>query len=100
MTRPSTRLPAARPPRVIIDAVLPEIDDGRFPAKRTAGERFEVTTHIVADGHDLVDGVLQLRPEAGGEWTEVRLEALGNDEYRARVTARTPGRGRPTSSVA
>ncbi|MEZ4503999.1 MAG: alpha-1,4-glucan--maltose-1-phosphate maltosyltransferase, partial [Dehalococcoidia bacterium] len=96
MTSSTRRLPDQRPSRVIIDAVFPEIDDGRFPAKRTVGERFEVTAHIVSDGHDLVDAVLRLRPEAGGDWAEVHFEALGNDEYRARATARTPGRYRYT----
>ena len=62
--------PAARPPeipeafarRVVVEAVHPEIDGGRFPIKRTAGERVEVTATIFADGHDVVAAVVRDRP--------------------------------------
>jgi starch synthase (maltosyl-transferring) len=87
-------LPAAPPPRVIIDAVLPAVDGGRYPVKRALGDLFAVTAHLVADGHDVVAGALVIRPEPGGEWVETPLEPLGNDEYRARVIANEVGRYR------
>jgi hypothetical protein len=40
---------------------VPEIDAGRFPAKRTAGEMVEVTADIFADGHDQVAADLLYR---------------------------------------
>ena len=43
------------PPRVVIDAVRPEVDSGRYPAKTTVGDRFRVVAHAYADGHDLVE---------------------------------------------
>src|SRR6185437_6264989 len=33
--------PAERPTRIIIERVAPELDGGRFPVKRVAGERLE-----------------------------------------------------------
>src|SRR5689334_6582410 len=41
------------PPRVIIEAVEPEIDHGRFPIKRTVGEEVVVSADAFAEGHDL-----------------------------------------------
>ena len=37
--------------RVVIEGVRPEIDGGRFPAKRSVGEYVRVEADIVADGH-------------------------------------------------
>ena len=42
----------APPKRVVIENVRPEVDCGRFPIKRTVGERVEVTADIFADGHE------------------------------------------------
>ena len=96
MPQHPSRVPRTQPARVLIDAVLPELDGGTIPAQRTVGEPLDVTAHLVADGHDLLDGVLKFRAEDATEWSETRLEALGNDEYRARVTATAPGRYRYT----
>ena len=42
--------------RVVIEHVRPRVDDGRFPIKRTPGERVDVTRDVFADGHDVLDG--------------------------------------------
>src|SRR5262245_47098407 len=55
------RLPTIAASRVIIENVRPEIDGGRFPIKRTVGERVHVTADIFADGHDVVVAVLRDR---------------------------------------
>src|SRR5688572_15547510 len=57
--------PGAVPPpscRVVVERVLPEIDGGRFPVKRTVGESLSVTAWIHADGHDALAAVLRYRP--------------------------------------
>ena len=75
--------------RVIVERVQPEIDAGRFPIKRTIGERVAVTVDAFADGHDLIAGVLQYRrvadlPQQGApHWTEIPLEPTGNDAWGA-----------------
>ena len=76
------------PPRVVIDAVRPSIDGGRFPVKRTVGEAVQVSVDLFADGHDVLAGVVKYRhvpPAADGpsEWIEVPLTAAGNDEWIA-----------------
>ncbi|MPZ97809.1 MAG: DUF3416 domain-containing protein [Dehalococcoidia bacterium] len=72
---------AGAPLRVAIDAVMPEIDDGRYRAKRTTGEALEVTAHIFADGHDLIAADLLFRPSGHEDWQSVRMTELGNDEW-------------------
>ncbi len=69
--------------RVAIEGVSPEIDCGRFPAKRTVGETFTVEADIFADGHDQLACYLRYRTVAQTEWTDLRMESLGNDRWRA-----------------
>ena len=45
--------------RVIVERLQPEVDGGRFPVKRTVGEPLSITVDILADGHDLLAGVLK-----------------------------------------
>src|SRR4051794_1416714 len=71
------------PSRVVVEHVQPEIDCGRFPVKRTVGERMVVTVDAHADGHDLVAGVLLHRRQSVQEWTETPLTPLANDEWEA-----------------
>ena len=75
-------LAAAGRRRVVVDRLWPEIDAGRFPAKRTVGETVDVRADMFADGHDVLAGVLRYR-YAGDEWTEVPLAPLGNDVWGA-----------------
>src|SRR5258705_10546583 len=47
--------------RVIVEHVWPEIDAGRFPIKRSSGERVIVSADVFADGHDVLAGVVKYR---------------------------------------
>ena len=49
---------------MIVEHVRPEIDGGRFPIKRTPGERVVVTAAIHADGHDALAASLWYRTVA------------------------------------
>src|SRR5207247_1900348 len=44
--------------RVVITNVKPEIECGRYPVKRTAGEKVIVEADIFADGHDAVSAAV------------------------------------------
>ncbi len=74
--------------RIVIEALKPEIDCGRFPIKRTKGEEVAVEADILAEGHDAIAGVLLFRHEDDRRWTEVPLEPIVNDRWHAsfRVT--------------
>ncbi|MGE5186632.1 MAG: maltotransferase domain-containing protein [Acidobacteriota bacterium] len=80
------------PPRVVILAVRPEVDGGRYPIKRVVGETVEVEADLVADGHDVLRGVLRHRPPGEQPWQEVELAAAGNDTWRASFVASALGR--------
>src|SRR5579883_2914767 len=84
-------LPERVPSRAIIEGVEPEIDAGRFPAKRTTGEEVAVRALIYTDGHDALAAVLRYRHTPAGEWTEVGMEPKGNDEWSGRFTVAQPG---------
>jgi starch synthase (maltosyl-transferring) len=68
--------------RVVIEGVRPEVDFGRFPVKRAAGERVVVEADVFTDGQDLVTAGLRYRREEDRSWDEVRMEPIGNDRWR------------------
>src|SRR5216110_2349923 len=80
------------PSRVVILAIRPEIDGGRYPVKRVLGERVDVEVDLVADGHDVVRAALLHKPVGAAAWEEIVLEPAGNDVWRASFVANTLGR--------
>ncbi len=68
--------------RIAIEAVSPEIDAGRFPAKIGVGEQFVVEADIFADGHDQIAAAVRLRAAGSGDWREVPLVFFDNDRWR------------------
>ncbi len=82
--------------RVAIEAVSPEIDAGRFPAKRSVGEKVAVEADIFADGHDALAAVIRYRHEGESDWTEVPMVPLVNDRWRAEFVVTELGRYRFT----
>ena len=82
--------------RVVIEGVSPEIDAGRFPIKRIAGDRVSVEADIFADGHDALRAVLQYREEGTSAWQEALMEFLVNDRWRSSFTVTKLGRYRYT----
>src|SRR5262245_14661788 len=89
---PAADLLDNQPPRVVILAVRPEVDGGRYPAKRVVGETVDIEADLVADGHDLVRAILLHRPPGASEWHEVELLAVGHDVWRASFVATALGR--------
>jgi starch synthase (maltosyl-transferring) len=84
--------------RVIVERLRPQIDGGRFPAKRTVGDTVDVLADIFADGHDVIIALLRDRPGLSSEgderpWREspMTLVAPGTDEWTASFTADAVG---------
>ena len=82
--------------RVVIEAVAPQVDGGRFPVKRTVGEKLVVEADAFTDGHDAIAVRLAFRQvagrgaEAGGQgadWQHAPMRPLGNDRWRGELTA-------------
>lgn len=69
--------------RVVIEGVTPQIDYGRFPAKRCLGDRVIVEADIFTDGHQSLGGRLLFRHESEADWRNVPLEPLVNDRWSA-----------------
>jgi len=67
---------------VVIEAVTPEIDGGRFPIKRIIGDELVVEADIFADSHDVLSAVMLYRWEGDSKWTEVPMKFLVNDRWR------------------
>ncbi len=85
--------------RVAIESVSPEIDGGRFPAKRALGEKVAVEADVFADGHDALACVMRYRRDASAGWTEVPMVPLVNDRWRAEFTVTELGRHRFTTEA-
>lgn len=82
--------------RVIIESVSPEIDAGRFPAKRTLGDTVSVEADIFTDGHDSIAAVLVFRHESEPNWAERPMKALVNDRWIGQFEVTELGRYRYT----
>ncbi|MEA2629716.1 MAG: hypothetical protein QOJ10_2176, partial [Chloroflexota bacterium] len=78
--------------RVVIEAVSPEVDGGRFPSNRSLGERVAIEADVFADGHDALACVMRYRHQSETSWTELSMAALGNDRWRAEFTVSELGR--------
>src|SRR5581483_4798922 len=68
--------------RVVIDRIRPDVDEGRFPIKRTVGEEVQLSADIFADGHDAIAAVIQ----HGDDEIPMALAVEGTDEWTASFT--------------
>ncbi len=84
-------IPKTAPPRIQIHEVTPQLDCGRYPVKRTVGERVEVTARIFRDGHEALAAAIRHRGPNSTRWTETPLEALGNDVWAGSFEVDRPG---------
>src|ERR1700691_4186832 len=78
--------------RVIIEGISPEVDGGRFPARRNVGDLVGVEADIFTDGHDAIAASLFAHLEGSGKWIEIPMRLLVNDRWTA--TFRVGGLGR------
>ncbi|MBA3477370.1 MAG: alpha-1,4-glucan--maltose-1-phosphate maltosyltransferase [Lautropia sp.] len=78
--------------RAIIENVTPQVDCGRFPAKRSVGDRVVVQADAFTDGHDVLRCRLKHRHESEPHWTETEMTALVNDRWRGEFQVPRLGR--------
>ncbi len=74
--------------RVIIENIQPEVEGGRYPAKRSVGENVTVTADIFCDGHDHLRAHLLFKKEGAADWETAEMNHGINDTWSAsfRVT--------------
>ncbi len=77
--------------RVIIENVQPQVEGGLYPAKRTVGERVDVTAAIFGDGHDHIRAEVLYKYGKKGEWKIVEMLPIVNDEWQASFIATEKG---------
>ena len=75
----SLKLPARRPDRIRIERIWPQIDDGRYPVKRTLGERVDVWATFLRDGHEVLGGAVRYRPPGKRRWRELPMRRIPED---------------------
>jgi starch synthase (maltosyl-transferring) len=72
--------------RVIIEEVQPQVDCGRYPAKRILGDAVTITAAVFGDGHDHVSGRLLYRLSSETDWHFAPLTPLTNDLWTVTFT--------------
>ena len=72
--------------RVVIEEVQPQVDCGRYPAKRVLGDALTVTAAVFGDGHDHVSGRLLYRHSSETDWRFTPLTPLTNDRWTVTFT--------------
>ena len=80
--------------RAVVERVSPQVDGGRFPAKRETGDVVEVEADVFADGHDEVAAELRWRHEGETTWREAPMAPLGGDRFRGVFEVPVQGRYR------
>lgn len=78
--------------RAVVESLQPEVDGGRYPAKRCLQDRVVVEADVFTDGHDVVSAMLLYRPEREPAWSEAPMAALLNDRWRGEFVASELGR--------
>lgn len=78
--------------RVVIERISPQVDGGRFPAKRVLGESVAVEADVYADGHDAVAANVLYRHESARQWRSVAMTSGGGDRWVGRFTVGSLGR--------
>ena len=74
---------ALSPPRVVVEDVSPQVEEGRYPAKGTVGEPVQIQASCFGDGHDKLAGVALVRRDGEDGWAEIPLKPLPNDRWEA-----------------
>ncbi|ALC15340.1 alpha-1,4-glucan:maltose-1-phosphate maltosyltransferase [Desulfuromonas soudanensis] len=71
--------------RVVIENMAPQVEGGRFPAKRAVGEVLTVTADIFVDGHDALQALVLHRLAGAEEVAETRMSPGLNDSWSAEI---------------
>jgi starch synthase (maltosyl-transferring) len=80
------------PARAVVESVRPQVDGGRYPIKRAAGDEVLVEADVFTDGHDAVVAELLFRYEKEKEWKTVTMEFRHNDHWAASFRVEKLGR--------
>jgi starch synthase (maltosyl-transferring) len=74
-------MPPAPPSRIQIEDPWPSLDCGRWPIKRTLGDRVEVWADVLRDGHEQLRAAVRVKAPGSRRWREVPMRETGNDRW-------------------
>jgi starch synthase (maltosyl-transferring) len=77
--------------RIVIEAVYPELDGGRYAVKRVVGDVFEVWADIFRDGHDVLGAAVRWCA-ADDDWREAPMRFVDNDRWSGSFPLERMGR--------
>ena len=78
--------------RVVIEQVKPQLDCGQFFIKRCVDDWVDLTAHVFADGHDLLQAVVLVKhKDQAEEVREIPLQHIINDEFEAHFKVEKQG---------
>ena len=83
---------AAKSPRIVVEAISPAVDGGKFPVKRTVGESAGIEADVFADGHDKLAVAAQWRTADDAQWHEIRMHPTENQRWAAALPLTRIGR--------
>src|SRR5882724_12895784 len=78
-------------PHILIEAVSPCVDGGRYLAKGQAGKPVVVEADIFRDGHASIRAVIKWKKKGDSRFEEAPLEHVGNDRFRGTFPLAEPG---------
>ncbi len=78
-------MPDAGRPGILILAVAPCVECGRYPVKREVGDVIEVTADILKDGHDRLAARVLWREQGDSAWRWEAMHHADNDRWLGRV---------------
>ncbi len=84
--------PNCQAPRIAIESITPQVDQGEFPVRRVVGERVVVEADLIADGHDKLAGEVIWRCLDQDIWHRTPMRLVSNDRWRGSFTVDRIGR--------
>src|SRR3970040_1833374 len=78
--------------QILIEAISPSVEEGRYPARVIAGRPCVVEADIFTSGLDRLRAVVRWRRTGGRRGQEVPAAPLGNDRWRAEFPLAAPAR--------
>ena len=85
-------LPPTKPPRIQIEDVWPQLDCGRHPVKRSAGDEVEVWATIFRDGHQALGASVLFRAPGSAAWQEAPMRRVDADRWTGSFPVDARGR--------
>jgi starch synthase (maltosyl-transferring) len=79
-------------PRLAIEAITPQVDDGKFPVRRIVGDLVTIEADLLADGHDKLAGEVLFRAADEAKFRAYPLTLINNDRWTASVPLERLGR--------